>query len=115
MKDWTNDELQQMIAKIFQRAAVDPEFRALALRDSAAAISQVSSKSLPTNISYRFVDNSGPVKTVPLPDPARDADELSDAELENVAGGDNTPPPPPPISGGWSKIAPLQRLGKKSR
>lgn len=114
MKGWTNEELQQMLLKIAQRSAVDPEFRALALRDSAAAIAKVSSKPLPKDISYRFIDNSGSLRVVPLPDPALESDELSETELEDVAGGD-TPPPPPPLSGGWSKIAPLHKLKQNSK
>ena len=112
MKNWTNEELQQMLLKIAQRTAVDPEFRALALRDSAAAISRITSKPLPTGVTYQFVDNSGSIRIVPLPDPIVSSDELSEAELEDVAGGDT--PPPPPISGGWSKIAALHKVTKKS-
>src|SRR5438270_12223581 len=113
MKGWTNDELQQMILKITRRAAIDPEFRALALRDGSAAISKVTSKPLPKGVTYQFVDNSGCVRVVPLPDPIVDTDELSESELEDVAGGDG--PTPPPISGGWSQIAPLPKITKKSK
>ncbi len=113
MKSWTKDELQQMLLKIIRRTAIDPEFRALALRDGSAAISKVTSKPLPKDITYRFVDNSGSIRIVPLPDPVLDTDELSESELEDVAGGDG--PPPPPISGGWSKLAPLQKIAKKSK
>jgi len=113
MKHWTNEELQHVLLKVARRAAVDCEFRALALRDGDAAIAEVSSKPLPKGISYKFVDNSGPVKIVPLPDFVQtDSDELSEEELEGVAGGDNNPPPPP-IAGGWSKIAHLESRVKK--
>jgi hypothetical protein len=111
MKSWTNEEWQELVATITQRAAADPEFRTLALRDGAAAIAKVSSKPLPDGITCKFVDNSGNVKTIPLPDPLpNDSEELSESDLEDVAGGSNPPPPNPPVSGGWSKIAPLQRL-----
>jgi hypothetical protein len=110
MKGWTNDELQHMLLKITRRAAIDPEFRALALRDGTAAIAKVTSKPLPEGITYQFVDNSGRVRIVPLPDPVLDTDELSDSELEGVAGGEG--PTPPPLSGGWSKVAPLNKITK---
>lgn len=113
MKGWTNEELQQMLLTITRRSAIDPEFRALALRDGSAAISKITSKPLPKNITYQFVDNSGSKRIVPLPDPVLDTDELSDSELEDVAGGDG--PTPPPISGGWSKIAPLQKITNKPK
>jgi len=111
MEDWTNEELHQMLAKVTQRATIDCEFRALALKDGTAAISRMTSKPLPKNITYKFVDNAGPTKVIPLPDfVANRSDELSEDELEHVAGGDG-----PPISGGWSKIAPLQKLAKQSQ
>lgn len=113
MKGWTNDELQQMLLKITRRASIDAEFRALALRDGAAAISKITSKPLPKDITYQFVDNSGRVRVVPLPDLIVDTDELSESELEGVAGGDG--PTTPPIAGGWSKIAPLQKITNRSK
>ena len=101
MNDWTNEELQQTFAEVARRAAVNPEFRALALRDSAAAIARVSPRPLPKGMTVRFVDNSGPLKTIPLPDLVSGiSEELSEVELENIAGGDSS------VSGGWSKLSP---------
>jgi len=102
MKYWKNEELQHVLAEVARRSATDPEFRALALRDATNAISRINPNALPKDVIFKFVDNSGSTKTIPLPDPVNDAsDELSDDELEKVAGGgDSTPPPPPPIVGG---------------
>lgn len=55
---------------------------------------------LPKDRMFKFVDNSGSTKTIPLPDQVTEAcDELTEDELERVAGGGD-PPPPPPITGG---------------
>jgi len=100
--EWTNEELQPVLQEILRRSSVDPEFRALALRDSAAAFAKVGSKRPPSDISFKFIDNSGAVKTLPLPDPVAEItqEDLSDAELEAVAGGvlANTTS----VSGGWA-------------
>jgi hypothetical protein len=65
---------------------IDPEFRSLALRDAPAALRRISPKiSLPENVEFKFVDNSGEAITIPLPDPM--TDEMSESELEGVAGG----------------------------
>jgi hypothetical protein len=87
--EWTNEELQEVVQEILRRSSVDPEFRALALRDSAGAFSKVSSKRPPSDFSFKFVDNSGATKILPLPDPVSEINQevLSDAELEAVAGG----------------------------
>lgn len=92
MHDWTDAKLRELILEITRRATVDPEFRRLALTDSRAAIGVITTTPLPPAIEFRFVDNSGRLKTVPLPDPVFEVftDELSEEELDRVAGG--TPP-----------------------
>jgi hypothetical protein len=102
MTTWTDKELQNIFTEVARRSAIDPEFRLLALSDASQAILQISSKPLPKKLKIQFVDDSRPVITVPLPHLAVDTcGELTDEELEHVAGGgDVQPPPPPPITGG---------------
>jgi hypothetical protein len=100
IENWNNKELQQVLAEVAHKSAIDSEFRALALRDASSALSTITPKRLPKDITLIFVDNSGSTKTIPLPDLViTDCDELTDDDLENVAGG-STPPPPPPLTGG---------------
>jgi len=79
-------QLQHLVDEVSRRSKTDPDFRALALRDSSAAIAKIGSERLPENVKIKFVDNSGPVVTIPLPDPVP-SEQLSEMELENVAGG----------------------------
>ena len=87
MATWSEEEIESTLEAIRKRSLIDPEFRELALSDSAAAISEVNSKPMPSGYQVRFVDNSGPVKSFLLPDPVVESEELSDVELEAVAGG----------------------------
>ncbi len=82
----TNDQIFEIGSKVFQRAATDPEFRTLALADGTTAVEQVIGYPLPDAVKIRFVENNGATLTLGLP-PARTSDELSDRELEAVAGG----------------------------
>ena len=87
MTSWSEEEVERTLEEIRKRSITDPDFRDLALSDSAAAIAKVTPKSMPGGYQVKFIDNSGPVKSFVLPDPAFETEELSDAELEAVAGG----------------------------
>jgi hypothetical protein len=74
MQQWSIDEAEQVIEQVVKRTMEDADFRQLALRDAHAAIAKVNPKPLPAGYSV-------------LPDLIPATAELSDAELEQVAGG----------------------------
>jgi aspartate carbamoyltransferase regulatory subunit len=86
---WSQEEANHTLEELKKRSMVDPEFRKLALSNPNAAVNKVNPKPIPSGFSVKFVENTGNVKTIVLPDPVGRAEELSDAELEEVAGGDN--------------------------
>jgi hypothetical protein len=85
-------ELNDAIFQVLRRASVDPQFRELALRDGNEAIAKIKPNVEGTdNLEVRFVDKSDSSAarmtiTFVLPE-AVEAGELSEAELEAVAGG----------------------------
>lgn len=94
MNKWTAEEFERVIDEVMDRARADSAFRRLALADAAAAIARVDPKPLPAEFTVRFVEPGpklvgqaapGDVTRVIVLTPA--SDELSDADLENVAGG----------------------------
>ncbi len=87
MADWSNEEFTQVVGEVLRRSSVDPEFRALAVKDPTAAVAKVSPKPLPTGMNLQFHDNAGVTKHVVLPDPIAGIEELSEQELQAVAGG----------------------------
>ena len=82
---WTEEKANQVAAELMQKTTTDAAFRKLALEDPHAAIAQLSDNPIPAGVSIRFVENEGATFTFVLPDPVNE--ELSDMELENVAGG----------------------------
>ncbi len=90
MATWSEDEIERTLEEIKKRSITDPEFRELALSDPNKAISKVNPKPVPEVYKVKFLDNSGPVKSFLLPDPVSNVEDLSDAELEAVAGGIGT-------------------------
>lgn len=86
--DWTAEEIQDAMKKLVERGATDARFRTIALSDPNEAVRQVAGKAVPEGIKVRVVENAGAHYTIVLPDlRSSDVSELSDAELEHVAGG----------------------------
>jgi bacteriocin-like protein len=60
-------------------------------------VAKVAPKPLPADVSLQFHDNTGNVKHITLPDPISGIEELSEKELQAVAGGNIS------VSTGWSR------------
>lgn len=58
----TEEEIKAAIRELFKRSQIDWEFRQLCLRDPAAAIREISGKSLPEgfDLQFRDVDENPP-------------------------------------------------------
>jgi len=88
MSQITDQELNAAIREVLKRAVADPNFRQLAVRDGKAAMAKVTDKTLASGFSIQFVDNYGKSnKTVVIPDPVTHPEQLTEEELEAVAGG----------------------------
>ncbi len=83
----TSQEAEQAIQEVVKRAQTDSEFRQLCLTDPNLAAKEAIGKDLPEGFVLRFVENQGADLTVVLPDPIDTSGELSEDELEQVAGG----------------------------
>jgi hypothetical protein len=102
MSEWSPTEINRTVEEIKRRSLIDPEFRALALSNPLAAIAKVNPRPVPEGLAVRFAERSRSEKaseesvsanTIVLPDPLARIVELSDAELEEAAGGDGGPAP----------------------
>ena len=81
---------------ILERATVDREFRQQLVVDWRRAIQQSFGIIVPPTFTMRFVERDPGVDAlIVLPDFKNADGELSDRELEAVAGGVDDPPPDP--------------------
>jgi len=94
MAQWSHDEFNRTIDEVKRRCLVDSGFRVLALSQPVAAIAKINPKPLPEGWVVKFIESSaeapsiGPkILSIVLPDTLKEADELSDAELQQAAGG----------------------------
>jgi hypothetical protein len=83
----TQQEAEQAIQQIIKRAQTDSEYRQLCLKDPNTAATEVTGKEMPAGYVLKFVENQGADLTVVLPDIIEESAELSDTELDQVAGG----------------------------
>jgi hypothetical protein len=86
---WSREKFTEVSAKLFQRAATDAAFRQLCLKDARAAVKEISGMDLPPNNPLRFAEPQPGVLILP---PFQKARELSEQEMERVAGGSNLIP-----------------------
>jgi hypothetical protein len=75
----------ELNAKLASRAMQDETFRQKLLNDPRAAVEEVLGKKLPANMEVKTIEESPSTLTVIVP--AKPTDELSDNDLEKVAGG----------------------------
>lgn len=81
-KQKADEAMQQLLA----RSATDLEFRQLLLSDSRAALSRHFGSEVPETMNVAFIENDADATFV-LPEIVDTDAELSEVELEAVAGG----------------------------
>jgi len=85
-----DEEVRGVLKEVFERASTDPVYREKALANPKAAIEEITGEELPENAStIRFQEegNASASATFTLPDLVEQSDELSEEDLEQVAGG----------------------------
>jgi hypothetical protein len=90
---------EQLVEAVVQRSGMDRRFRQMLLASPRDAIRDAFGVDLPADFTLRFIEKDAGVDAlIVLPDVrAEDDGELSDDDLDAVAGGDGgdwAPPPP---------------------
>ena len=83
---WSQDEVQNAIAQVSLKASRNAGFRKLALSNPSAAVREVVGKDIPTGFKLKLIEGD-PQADMTVVLPALKVSEVSDADLEKVAGG----------------------------
>jgi hypothetical protein len=87
------DKAKAFLQGVLTRSATDLEFRKRLLANPRGALSEYVGATFPDSLDVTFIENTADA-TIVLPDPVDAEAEISEAELETVAGGT-----------GWSCLA----------
>jgi len=91
MSNWTNDEVKKTMDAIRRKALTDEAFFALCMKDPKKAVKEVAGKEVPAEFKLKFIENKADEMVIVLPTPVKKNAELSEKDLENVAGGAAAP------------------------
>ena len=79
-------QVDAQMQKLLLRSATDQEFRRKLLTTPREALREFHGREIPAGVDVRFIENTADATFV-LPDPIDPAAELSEQEMEAVAGG----------------------------
>lgn len=83
---WTQEEIESAFTEVRKKAVTDKDFRKLVLADPGKAVKQVTGKDVPASVKIKVLENDPAYHmTFVLPDMV--SEEISDNDLEKVAGG----------------------------
>ena len=87
MANWTEKEIEELMAKMTQKSMTDAEFRKEVLEDATKALEKLAGRPLPDGSSLKCIERDPNYQTtLVLPD-LIDEERLDDEGLANVAGG----------------------------
>jgi hypothetical protein len=83
---WTEEEVEKAFVDVKKKALIDKTFRQTLLADPRKAIQQVTKKEVPAAYKIKIIE-SDPAYHMTFVLPQMASADLSDVELEKVAGG----------------------------
>ncbi len=86
MGNWTPEAINEAVKSVGAKAATDKKFREKVLKDPNGAIKEVTGNDVPASYSLKIIEADSKFDDTFVLPPFR-SEELSEDELEQVAGG----------------------------
>ena len=86
---WTQEKIEATLKSVVEKAQADPSFREKLKQNPREVLASEGSEAIPEFIRIAIVDQNDADIVITLP--KVQTDELSDADLEQVAGGKGAP------------------------
>jgi len=86
---WTQEKIHATLKSVVEKAQADPSFREKLKQNPREVLSSEGGEAIPEFIRMAIVDQNDADLVITLP--KVQSDELSDADLERVAGGKGAP------------------------
>jgi len=102
---WTQEKAQETLLQVQKKAESDAAFREKLKTNPNAAIEEIAGIQVPAGFKINIVDANDADLTIALP--KTKSDELSDADLESVAGGKSAGEVFGDVAAGLGAAAPL--------
>ena len=83
---WTQEEIEKAMTDVRKKAMTDKTFRELALAEPLKALREINDKDVPEGLKIKVIE-SDPAYHMTFVLPQMAGGDLSDDELEQVAGG----------------------------
>lgn len=84
---WSEEQIREAIALVKEKAGQDASFRKRVLTDVYEAVKEATGRDVPRDFKIQVVDGTGYHANIVLPEFRSSEDELTEADLETVAGG----------------------------
>jgi len=87
MAEWSKEKQEKVVKTVLDRSLNDAQFRKELVSHPHRAIQEATGEIVPDSVRLQFIDQSAAHLTVVLPAMKVSEDELSEQQLETVAGG----------------------------
>lgn len=83
--EWTKEQLEELIQKMYEKSVTDAEFRKALLEDSTKALTELAGRELPADCNFQIIERD-PMYNATFVLPDMISEELSPEQMDDASG-----------------------------